>query len=234
MMDSRRTAHILLTRYNIDTSLARKKGVDPLSESFLRPRGELFRQFCVPSVKAQISKDFEWFVLFDPRTPREHFAFLEGTATVILASTREEGWAKIRATLSSFDSIISTRLDSDDCLAPKFISATRATADAELETRTESFVVSPQGGAIASLSEWKWRHVKKESPPFISFVHNLADRCVLHFGHTTHGGFPLMPVEDDGPLGCALLHEGNLYRQWTPKPQDKSLDIPPFKLGSIG
>lgn len=209
--------HLLLTRYNIAFTAAQKAGVEGLSDDYLVPRGELFRRYCVPSVQSQTNKNFEWFVFFHPDTPKQHYEFLDGIATVVLAQTLKEAQHTIARTLPE-GPILSTRMDNDDCIAPEFMAATRKTAERALATQPGDFVVTPQHGAVMSLVHGTWGFHTLESPPFISLlwrpVQGKQWRSPLNFNHMHHGGLPLVPVIHDGPLWLAIIHEQNILQRW--------------------
>ena len=227
--------HILLTRYNIGFSVARRAGVRPLKRDYLKYRDELFRRFCVPTVAAQTSRDFEWFVLFHPNTPPSYYDLLDGIATVVLGGSLREAWAKIKPRLPIMSPVLSTRLDNDDSIAPEFIALTRRAADKALSkgfANGGDFVVTPQLAALASLAERKWRLRRSVSPPFISLVNRprLFRRriSVLHFDHVTHARLPLVQVKYKEPLWLGIMHGQNLAQRWDPRPdQDRSFDDPP-------
>jgi hypothetical protein len=221
--------HLLLTRYNIEFHWKYSDGKTGLDPAYLVPRGELFRRFCVPSVQSQTSKDFEWLVLFHPDTPRVHYEFLQGTATVILARNLREASSIIARHHLCAGPILSTRIDNDDCIAPEFIAATRATADRELTKQSfwsRDFVVAPQRGAVASLTDRAWRPQFRRSPSYISLLWTprwgRPWRSPLHVRHGDHR-YRLVQVAHEGPLWLSLIHGENLRRRWKPDPADRNL-----------
>jgi hypothetical protein len=66
-----RYRHVMITRFNVlfrdlaHTPMARK-GLDA---SWLAERFDLFERYCLPSVLAQTSQDFIWFIYFNEATP---------------------------------------------------------------------------------------------------------------------------------------------------------------------
>ena len=61
--------HFILTRFNIYIWTKDKNGDKVRTRTWLEHRFELFERFCLPSIKGQTCKDFEWIVLFDSSTP---------------------------------------------------------------------------------------------------------------------------------------------------------------------
>jgi hypothetical protein len=221
--------HLLLTRYNIEFHWKYPDGKTGLDPAYLNPRGELFRRFCVPSVQSQTSKDFEWLVLFHPDTPPVHYEFLKGTATVILARNLRKASEIIARDHLCAGPILSTRMDNDDCIAPDFISATRETADREMERPSfwrRDFVVTPQRGAVASLTERVWRPQFRKSPSYISLLWTPRSgkpwRSPLHVHHGNHR-YRLVKVDHEGPLWLSMIHGQNLRRRWKTDPSDRDL-----------
>ena len=63
--------HFLITRFNLRLSewQTTKRGESVLSEAWLNNRFELFKTYCLPSVKQQTNQNFTWLVCFDSETP---------------------------------------------------------------------------------------------------------------------------------------------------------------------
>ena len=64
--------HIIITRFNLRMGKGyeydKNKNLTG-SEEWLEKRFILFNKYCFPSLKAQLNKNFIWFVLFDSETP---------------------------------------------------------------------------------------------------------------------------------------------------------------------
>ncbi len=61
--------HFILTRFNLLLWNKDKERNPVRTVKWLKHRFELFENYCLPSVKNQTSKKFEWIVLFDSTTP---------------------------------------------------------------------------------------------------------------------------------------------------------------------
>lgn len=61
--------HFILTRFNLLLWNKDKKGNKVRTKGWLEHRFALFEQYCLPSIKNQTCKNFEWIVLFDNTTP---------------------------------------------------------------------------------------------------------------------------------------------------------------------
>lgn len=67
--DKKEIQHFILTRFNLLIFNKNKEGEKVRTIEWLEHRFELFEKYCLPSVKNQTCKNFEWIVLFDSSTP---------------------------------------------------------------------------------------------------------------------------------------------------------------------
>jgi hypothetical protein len=121
------TDHVILTRFNLPST-----GVESLvraQEGWLRARVDLFERYCLPSVRAQRSKNFAWLVYFDPESPGwlldkvRHYAS-DGLMRPIYRSavSSEELLSDLKdATQHEGRNLLTTNLDNDDGLAVDFV-----------------------------------------------------------------------------------------------------------------
>ncbi len=63
--------HFILTRFNLRIWRQDKEGHLVRTIEWLEHRFLLFEQYCLPSIKNQTCKNFEWIVLFDNNTPEQ-------------------------------------------------------------------------------------------------------------------------------------------------------------------
>lgn len=63
--------HFILTRFNLLLWNRDKEGQKVRTKKWLEHRFLLFERYCLPPVKGQTCKDFEWIVLFDGTTPEQ-------------------------------------------------------------------------------------------------------------------------------------------------------------------
>lgn len=121
--------HLLITRFALRLKRTVPADTGPLSPDWLERRLDLFRRYCVPSVQAQYCSDFRWLVhvhagldpvfadrlrALDPR--------IALTTAPVTPLPRIEG----------ADIVVSTRLDSDDSLAPHVLDIVQAKAQAKI------------------------------------------------------------------------------------------------------
>ncbi len=121
-------AHAIITRFNVHIN--EKPYNLRLSPTWLAGRFELFRRFCLPSVRGQTCQDFLWFVLLDKDTPplfRRMVAALQGYANFrpVYCGAFETVMPTVRqAVAEAFPDapwLLTTRLDNDDALAREFV-----------------------------------------------------------------------------------------------------------------
>ena len=124
--------HFLLTRFNILLWRQDKEGKKVRTTKWLEHRFSLFEKYCLPSIKNQTCKDFEWIVLFDSMTPdnfKERIACYQKDCPQLIPVfvEPENGWQfaeifrrEIVKRLKA-NRVISTYLDNDDALNIDFV-----------------------------------------------------------------------------------------------------------------
>lgn len=129
---TRSVNHVILTRFNLPSA-----GVQTIireREGWLRERVELFERYCVPSVKAQTTRNFSWIVYYDPASPawlRDQISVHANVGTFIpvfreSASTDEILRDIRRVSESNANDLLTTNLDNDDAIAVNFIAQVQA------------------------------------------------------------------------------------------------------------
>ena len=120
--------HLLLTRFNYgvydryDSCMAAEWTVHRMS---------LFQAFTLPSVLAQTNQDFHWLLFVDQRTDASQIEILKciPRATVVrIAPKTASALLAPRILLEvgdDFDYLLTSRLDSDDCIHSKFMEHVR-------------------------------------------------------------------------------------------------------------
>jgi hypothetical protein len=207
--------HILLTRYNIRTQFA--ANVDPLDPDWLDHRSKLFRRFCLPSIERQTEQDFDWFIFFHPETPPQHYLYLEGVASIILAERKGAALRLVRESLSE-GPLLSTRIDTDDAVAPHFMAAVRERAD-NCGDRQATLINFPNG-AVLNLEFGVIRRRLWPKGPFLSLLDFNSDpqtvRIVIDFNHETiFDDLPHQAIVTEAPVWLRVLHERNSYQDWS-------------------
>ncbi|MGY1699110.1 glycosyltransferase [Geodermatophilus sp. SYSU D00766] len=122
-----RVDHALLTRFNLPSQ--GHESIVRARDNWLRDRVELFERHCLPSVRAQTSRDFSWLVYFDVASPawlREWIASHEerGHFRPLFREEvpRSDLLADIRAATGGVaGALVTTNLDNDDSIARDFV-----------------------------------------------------------------------------------------------------------------
>jgi len=162
--------HVIATRFNIG------KGTNA---AWTKHRGQLLRQYCAKGIEAQIFKDFRWVLLVDENTPAAVLApIVKGLPCDILHVGRLQpgkrppwpkklaAWCKQQA---KTDWLVTTRLDSDDVLHPKYM----AEIAAAVRPKTESLAFL--GGYLIRVPENRVISVRKTTTNFQSVVEPTRD-----------------------------------------------------------
>jgi hypothetical protein len=147
-----RFQQILITRYNVALSAAAAAAIDPFSSDWMAHRDLLFRRYCVASVCNQTHREFDWFVLFHPDTPRGYLDFIDGVAVPIPARTTGEGIGIIQREHIRSDTVVASRMDNDDAIAAHFMRQVKVTVDGALRDGFgggRPFLVSFRNGIVA-------------------------------------------------------------------------------------
>lgn len=200
---------------------------------WLERRMTLFRNFTMPSIKAQTNQNFTTVVLIDPDTPEDIVLELETELDAIMYFT-ESWWAVDRGDLvedvnkefSEFffglyedtEWIITSRVDSDDALANNYIEVTQ-----DMFREREEFIIYPNG--VMWIQDTKESFVKlTNSPPFGSLVEpgDVPPKTVFYM---SHGHIPRMkPFQRHGPalMWIHTYHGENLATK--PRKLDRKLE----------
>jgi hypothetical protein len=143
---SRELDHVILTRFNLPSI-----GVESFiraQEGWLRGRVALFERFCLPSVRAQTTHDFEWMIYFDPESPEWLMRWIDSQRAglfrpIFRASvTPADVVDDVRSMISRpRTGLVTSNLDNDDAVAKDF--AERLQSIGLPEARTAVYL--PQG-----------------------------------------------------------------------------------------
>ena len=195
---SRRDApfhHVLMTRFNLATP-GREFSIRT-QPGWLEGRFDLFEQYCLPSVAAQTSHDFDWVIYFDIDTPQEFkdriatlqkvFAF-RAFYTPMFGRT---GWQdSIRSEIAPRTPfLLTTRLDSDDALATTFFE--RLHTEIAVQGHAPGAYNFRNGLIRRGEAVYKMAH---DSNPFFSFL-EINDAAIR-----TAPGIHHMAIDETGPV----------------------------------
>lgn len=228
--------HVILTRFNLQY----KESTHHLSTEWLEGRIQLFQTYTLPSIQAQTNQDFEWLILIDARTPDSIYQRLQDIAdnykVIQLVRVAAQGDEALNAYYRSlanelgkgYDILMSTRLDSDDCLMSDFIGTTYHLLGASTVPVAISF---PNGLQYFSQKKWTFRITY----PYNHFLTLCEKGDVAHsalgYDHTRiQDDVPLRLEYTPQPMWTEIVHGGNIANNYAPalKPYPQ-----PFTLKNI-
>lgn len=124
--------HFILTRFNIRLWNRDKEGGKVRSLKWLEHRFTLYERYCLPSIKNQTCREFEWIVLVDSITPDDYKTRINGyqiecpqMAVVYVEPENGRFFAEIfRQEIVKrlkAQRVVTTYLDNDDALNIRFV-----------------------------------------------------------------------------------------------------------------
>lgn len=216
MTAARRFCHVVQTRFSVRAGW----GYQEFPPDWLRERLELFDAYCLPSVAGQGCGDFLWQVYCDRDTDAGVLAELTRRAGEVpqmqIALTGPSCDTPVvhvlRATEAGDRAVITTRLDSDDAIAKRYVGAIQAHADAFMESDRETLLLNfPRGFQLDAASgrlSFDWM-------PRSSF-HSLFERVSTGLSTVLAGNHSkfheIHPTVHDDSIAAWLMviHGGNV------------------------
>jgi len=215
--------HFILTRFNLLLWNKDKEGDKVRTVKWLEHRFTLFEKFCLPSVKNQTCREFEWIVLFDSKTPDKFKArivdyqnacpqfvpiFVEPAKGRYFAKIfRSEIVKRLKA-----NRVVSTYLDNDDALNVGFVEDLQRRAltvsDGTFINYNDGYQYYSEGGFLMKI------HYPKNH--FVSIVER-GDPATIEgiFGYGSHShiweikGVRIEHIKNL-PMWCEVVHEKNM------------------------
>lgn len=222
---SPKIAHFILTRFNVRLvfDMAERdapKGLG-LDSGWLERRFALYERYCLPSVAAQTVWDFRWLVFLDERTPsryRDRMAALaEEHPFLMPVYCREFTAGEVLRVIGEHQPQetalrITSRLDNDDMLHPRYVERmqdrARAEAAAGRDLDTGFFLAFPLGCCLRGGDAYLQRY---RNNPFSSYVSGpAAQRTVLDTDHRYIADMAPVVYEWRPPMWCQVIHGENV------------------------
>ena len=215
-----RTAHFLLTRFNVpmvlDVAPKDQPGDRGITPEWLTHRFDLFERFCLSSVKAQQGAEFRWLIYFDERTPEP---FRErALAAARLFPSLEPRFVRafelpvvaeeLRARMPpGCNRLITSRLDNDDAIRGDFMASVQRAAGGE----TSAVINFPVG---FSFVEGRLYLDRQRSNPFTSLIEKPETaRTIFAIDHRYLGDVAPVRQHHIGPAWMQVIHGRNLCNQ---------------------
>lgn len=212
--------HYILTRFNLVLWPHDKVGRNNGTIEWLEHRCSVFEKYCLPSVSAQTSKDFEWILLVNSETSKEYREKIESYKAICpqicVVYVRPEHNRRFAAVFRQIvqkkartDRVITTYLDNDDCLCRTFVADVQARLT-NLPDKTflyykEGYQFFAEDGLMLKI-QYQRNHFPSviESRDSIRTVYGYA-------GHYYVDKVPDVRIElvDGAPMWCEVVHERN-------------------------
>lgn len=183
------SAHFILTRFNcglysndyVFWNFYKK----PDPELWMEKRLNLFETYCIPSVKRQNCKNFEWIVLFDDKTPDKYRKRMEDYCDVCepLFSDFKGLATRVKEKAKDVETIITTRIDNDDEMLPNFI---KIIQDNKSKSEKFPFFINLYNGFKRNLKNNVISDYDNKSNMFISVIEKTKDsKTIYEYGDHT-------------------------------------------------
>jgi hypothetical protein len=201
-------AHILITPFAIPGFSDRH-----LDSNWFAYRLGLFQEYCVPSVVKQVRQDFTWYLGIDERLVDKHGQALEKASAGrgVLMPVTSQGWVACLAKQVSKhgERIISSRLDSDDALAPEFVDTVQARAQ-------PGWVLNFIDGAKYDTGTGRASRIKMLNNPFISFFSVRGESVIDLGGHQeVNERASVNNYSTKGAMWLQVIHGDNVVNSWS-------------------
>lgn len=211
--------------------------------AWLQARIELLRRYCLPSVAAQSAQQLEWLLLCDRSTDGDTLATLRAHACdvaalrVIETDAHYAPVAAISAALRpNIDVLITTRLDSDDALADRYLEAVQDYARPFERSEHDTLLVNfPRGYRLDARTATVYE-TRMPNSPFHSLLERprrAAARTVLHGNHAFLHEDHVTHQDESLPAWLQVVHGGNLFNREAGSGRGVALGggLPGFTLG---
>lgn len=206
--------HYIFTRWNKllpgSSVYNYEKVSDP--DLWMRDRHQRFKKYCYASVMKQTCMDFVWLLYFDEKTPDQHMKPYIGNPNIrIVFQYPMTHLQNAQNKFKSGDIIITSRLDSDDALAPHYIQIVQQLALSEHQPMP--FIIDAEGVQYDEAKD-KFYHVSYDTArsPFLSLVEKVGDDALKTCFYISHPQmptkFPSVIVND--VLWCQVIHGYNV------------------------
>jgi hypothetical protein len=227
--------HVILTRFNVRLPEHRPRGKDWLTHRF-----RFFERFCLPSVRSQSHRNFDWVIFFDAATPREFVDRIQqchelrAFRPVYVDGHFTQGTVQkaVSPLIAGCEHVITTRLDNDDAICRDFV----AVIQDHFAAQKFTFLNFTHGYVWHRNDLYRVRHL---SNSFISLVEQTGNVSTVFAGNHMHLS-ALGPVQQI-PKPAAwmqVVHDRNLVNEvWgVPCPIQElrgSFEIDPECLGLL-
>lgn len=213
--------HYVLTRFAVRCSASQGqiRPGGPLSPEWVQRRLDLFRRYCLPSLQAQTVQDWTWrLYVHDGFDPADAQALLEMDRRIVVTADPQSPLTPGETS----DLILSTRVDSDDGLAPGLLERARQVAS-RLDVSQRPAVI--QFGSGYYVHHQQRRAYLGRGRAFLTMVEQTAEPLGVFCQScdTITNRFPT--VREKAPAWIRVIHGGNLLNRFQPKASQRLLPL---------
>lgn len=241
-------SHFIISQFNVNVNRGpHKVHTWPKTKAWCESRFNTLKNFTYPSVMNQTNRNFEWLIFLDRKNTDANIAkeFENLKNITIIYIENQEPFNKdhiIRYLVSHKklkDKLITSGLDSDDCIQKNYIEEIQKLVDSSQST----FYIEPYDGLRYQLNNQIYWDVTWPNNPFLSVVepvnkyHNLKTCKFTYYHYNVAKAIGLdkkVRVQFDQPLWLQILHNDNIASfidtESKLKRQDSKfnrIDIPP-------
>lgn len=222
----KKVAHLLLTRFNLLRRNSKGMVLGAEYDKMINNwdyRLDIFRRYCLPSIKQQVNINFRWFWYVDTNTPTNLVEQLrnlpvENLDVVIVKSNGISAFpAKSKSDILTYISdkythIITTRLDNDDLLQKNtmhFIYNKLMLYENAILDLRKGFQM------LVDSDQHKISNDLRSFNPFISRIEPLHKASgIYEREHRKWKTYPTVLLDYDEPRWIQLIHGENLLNSW--------------------
>ncbi len=241
------TFRLILMRYNMSPPPAWGRGARAhLDPGWLARRRHLFETYCWPSLRAQTLWDFTLLLFVDARTDPEEVAALTVDSRIVPMRTRpdidsaeemlEEVQAGVRRHLDACHPapppgalLATTRLDSDDALAPHYLERLDAALRRTAVSAEGAYFNFPLGQqyVVATESYRSYLYTRTAFGTYVEPLNGGPVRTVMYREHTRMIELDtVVTVDGERPGWCMVIHGDNVSNNERGTP----VAVPGFRL----
>ncbi len=216
--------HYIITRFNLSNRWDTDKFNNiVLDSNWLKDRYQLFEDYCLPSIKSQTSKNFEWWVYFDTKTS-DYYKNINAQISKEFSNFKpiyEKSFDDFEKNLPiqikndsislGIDYIITTRLDNDDILAKDTIEKIQ-----NMQFQDSVILEVPIGYTLEVGENPKLRMFNYPLNPFISLMECVLQKepvkSVYAYEHGSWNSFKSILVSNK-PQWIQVIHDKNIYNE---------------------
>jgi Putative rhamnosyl transferase len=214
-----RIQHIVETRFSLRVDF----GPTTFSHDWLLYRLGLFRRFCLPSVSAQTTDNFTWLLFCDESTEDEvmdalrlHEQEIEPLVVATTDSTRVPRRIVRSLIRPETETLITTRLDSDDAFSVDYIEAIQAYAPAFHRSTLSDLLVNFPGGYRFDMENEAIYSSRMYNSPFHSLFERPYEKSpmtVITGKHTTMHERHMTHQDESLHAWMQVLHGSNIHNK---------------------